>query len=203
MPVLLISRLHVITDDVVLARPDFLPLASEILDSLGKRVSVHVRGHATPTRQLFAAAEALTQRGSCVVNDRVDIALAVNATGVQLGDRSLPPRVVRRILPAGMLLGHSVHGPAQCEAGVDFVMAGSIYESASHPGQPAAGLGLISECASFAPVIAIGGITVERVPEVMAAGAYGVAVIRAVWEARNPVQAAAEFARILYEREHG
>ena len=79
--------------------------------------------------------------------------------------------------------------------GVDYLVAGSVYETASHPGASPAGLELIERLSLMElPIIAIGGVTLERVPEVRRAGADGVAVIRAVWNAADPVQAAARLA---------
>ena len=76
------------------------------------------------------------------------------------------------------------------EEGADFLVVGSIYETASHPGRAAVGTGLLREAARLGrPVIAIGGITPERVPELKAAGAYGVAAIRALWQADDPAAA--------------
>ena len=74
--------------------------------------------------------------------------------------------------------------------GADFLVVGSIYETPSHPGRTGVGTGLLREAARLGrPVIAIGGITAERVPELKAAGAYGVAAIRALWQADDPAAA--------------
>jgi thiamine-phosphate pyrophosphorylase len=76
------------------------------------------------------------------------------------------------------------------EEGADFLVVGSIYETSSHPGQPAAGPELVRLAAGFGrPVIAIGGVTPEHAPELRAAGAYGVAAIRALWQAADPAAA--------------
>jgi thiamine-phosphate pyrophosphorylase len=75
--------------------------------------------------------------------------------------------------------------------GADFLLVGSIYETASHPGRPAAGLGLVRAAAALGrPVIAIGGIDAARAREARAAGAYGVAAITAIWHAVDPAAAA-------------
>lgn len=126
------------------------------------------------------------------INDRIDVAIACGAHGVQLGEESFQVREARRIVPASMLIGVSVHGPYRSEAavnaGADFLVAGTIFESASHPEKSGAGAALVSGIAAFgAPVIAIGGVTVERVSEVRERGAHGVAVISGIWNADDPV----------------
>jgi thiamine-phosphate diphosphorylase len=93
-----------------------------------------------------------------------------------------------------------VHSTEEAELavaeGADFLVVGNIYETASHPGRAATGLRLVTQVSRFGrPVIAIGGITPERVTEVKDAGAYGVAAIRALWMAPDP--AAATLAMLL------
>ena len=88
-------------------------------------------------------------------------------------------------------IGCSVHSEREAESavrqGADFLMVGSIFPTPSHPSRPAAGPGLIRRCVGYGvPVIAIGGIGPARVPEVMEAGAYGVAAISALWRAADP-----------------
>jgi thiamine-phosphate diphosphorylase len=133
------------------------------------------------------------------VNGRPDIAAGLGAHGVQLGARDLTPEDARRVLGRGWI-GRSVHGMEEATMavaeGADFLVVGNIYVTASHPGRGAAGLDLITRTAGLGkPVIAIGGITAERVQEVKAAGAYGVAAIRALWMAPDP--AAATVAMLL------
>jgi thiamine-phosphate diphosphorylase len=127
------------------------------------------------------------------VNDRPDVAAAVGAQGVQLGSHDLTPGDARKILRRGWI-GRSVHSLDEATAavseGADFLVLGNIFETDSHPGAPARGLGLITEVVRLGrPVIAIGGITPERAMEVRAAGAYGVAAIRALWMAPDPAAA--------------
>jgi thiamine-phosphate diphosphorylase len=127
------------------------------------------------------------------VSARPDIAAAVGAHGVQLATDDLTPAAARRILPQGWI-GCSVHSRDEAVAAIDleadFLVVGNIYQTTSHPGRPAAGLTLVRATADLGrPVIAIGGITADRVPEVKAAGAYGVAAIGALWEAPDPAAA--------------
>lgn len=203
----IIPRLHIVTNDAILARRDFLDISEELLVVLQRRIALHVRGHDTAGHRLFGIVAALATKARLVqsllvVNDRVDIALAAGAGGVQLGIRSLPVPEVRRIAPA-LRVGYSAHAAAEAaeieRAGADFVFAGSIYPTDTHAGAAAAGVGLLHECVQrcSVPVIAIGGITAERTAEINRTGAYGVAVIRAVWDASDPVHAAEEFVKML------
>jgi thiamine-phosphate diphosphorylase len=128
------------------------------------------------------------------VNDRVDVALAAGAHGVQLGRRSLSVADARTLVGRGMLIGASVHdggeGREAAEAGADFLLAGAVYPTATHPGQPGAGLRLIETLSALGvPVVAIGGVTPERAGELRRAGAAGMAAIRGVWDAPSPADA--------------
>jgi thiamine-phosphate diphosphorylase len=121
---------------------------------------------------------------SIVVNDRVDIAIAAGAAGVHLRGDSPSAAAVRLIVPPGFLIGRSVHSveeAVQAEAaGVDYVIAGTIFPTASKgPGAPVAGIDGLSEvCGAVrVPVLAIGGITTDKVGDIAAAGAAGAAAI--------------------------
>jgi thiamine-phosphate diphosphorylase len=132
------------------------------------------------------------------VNARSDVAAAVGAHGVQLRREDLTPADARRVMHGW--IGCSVHTPDEAAAavneGADFLVVGNIYETASHPDRPAAGLDLIHETSRLGvPVIAVGGITAARAPEVRDAGAYGVAAIRALWDAPDPAAAALDLLR--------
>jgi thiamine-phosphate pyrophosphorylase len=130
------------------------------------------------------------------VNGRPDIAAALAAQGIQLGADDLLPRDARQVVGnwSGWI-GSSVHSGdearAALDAGADFLMVGPIYSTPTHPGRPPAGPGLVNEVASLGrPVIAIGGVTPERTPELREAGAYGIAAISAAWHVRDPAAAA-------------
>ncbi len=137
-------------------------------------------------RTLTTAAGALL-----IINERVDVALLAGADGVQLGERGLPLAEVRDLtgrVGQTLRIGCSVHDRAgaiaAAEAGPDWLLAGHVFASASHPDEDGRGLPWLADlCRAVpqTPVIAIGGITAGRVPEVLAAGAYGVAFGRAAW----------------------
>ena len=204
----MIPRFHLVTDDGVLARPEFPGQAASLLDHLARRrgagdggpgVALHLRGPRSSGARLFHLASLLLPRTReagvlLLVNDRVDVALAAGADGVQLGTRSLTPGGARPILPPGSLVGASVHGPEEVRAlgapPPDFLLVGAIYATPSHPGEAPGGVERLREVAAAAagvPLVAIGGITPARVAELREAGAYGVAVLGAVWRHPDPL----------------
>lgn len=165
----------------------------------GGATAVQLREPDLPARRQYELACALRARLPAgvllVINERVDIALAAGADGVQLPTAGLPTEAVRRIAPR-LLVGRSIHGVAEIDE-ADFFVVGTIYPSRSHPDRAASGLDLLRavRAATSKPVVAIGGITSERAPEVRAAGADGVAVISAVLGAADRRAAAAAIAR--------
>jgi thiamine-phosphate pyrophosphorylase len=197
-----LPRLHLVTDDDVLRDEQFLGRARAVLECCGTDVALHLRGHATTGRVLHALGEqlaALALRSGAVlfVNDRIDIAMAIRANGVQLGARSLPLHDARHLLGHGAWIGYSAHAPLEAgraaDEGADFVLLGTIFYSARH-GVPL-GSERLEECVRSAgvPVLAIGGITSARIAPVSATGAYGVAVVGGVWHAADAAAAAAEY----------
>ncbi len=141
------------------------------------------------------------------VNDRADVALAAGADVLHLGQDDLPVPVARRILGPGPLIGRSSHSPEQAgavtaEPGVDYFCAGPVWVTPTKPGRPATGLGLLDHVAGTRPArpwFAIGGISLDRLEEVLAAGATRVVVVRAITEADDPAAATRAFARRLYQ----
>ncbi len=138
-----------------------------------------------------------------IINDRVDVALAVDADGIHLPSNSLPACVVKKLGGERLLVGRSVHSVEEAVAaendGVDYLMVGTIYGTASHPGRPPSGPGLIEEVKArvHTHIYAIGGINASNAGEVMSAGADGVAVIRSILGAPDPRTAAREIAEIV------
>jgi thiamine-phosphate pyrophosphorylase len=193
-----LPRLHVVTDDAVLASPAFVRTARALLERGGGLLALHLRGHGTPAAQLHGHAVALRAAARAagawlVINDRIDVALAVAADAVQLGGLSLPLEDARPLLPHARI-GYSAHGAAEADAaarrGTDFVLLGTIHVTASHTGRPPLGVSELAAAADCGvPVIAIGGITPDRVGGVYAAGAAGVAALGGVWRAADPVAA--------------
>ena len=184
--------------------------ALEVVASLaveGGATVVQLRENDLPTRELDDLAitlrAVLRGRALLLVNDRVDVALAAGADGVQLPERGLPGKAVREIAGEACILGRSVHGVdaavhAEAES-ADFVLVGTIYATASKPEQTPAGVELVRAAvqAVRVPVVAIGGVTAENAGELIEAGASGVAVIGAIMDADDPKQAAAELRSAL------
>jgi thiamine-phosphate pyrophosphorylase len=193
-----LPRVHAFTDASVLSASDFGVRAAAIA-AAGPAVALHARDRGGPAGPLAAAAlrmAALARppEAAVFVSGRPDVAAAIGAQGVQLGAADLTPADARRLLPHGWI-GRSVHTAGEArmaiEEGADFLVVGNIYETATHPGRPGAGPLIVRELASLGlPVIAIGGVTPARAPELRAAGAYGVAAIRALWLADDPAAAA-------------
>ena len=132
------------------------------------------------------------------VNDRADIALAACADVLHLGQDDLPLPVAREIVGPSALIGRSTHDPAQAAAAlaedVDYFCVGPCWPTPTKPGRPAAGLVLVRRAAMMAadkPWFAIGGIDEARLPQVLAAGARRIVVVRAITSADDP-RAAAE-----------
>lgn len=194
-----------VTDDAIARRPD-VAFRARALARAGP-LALHARAPGLDGRELLelarALATAVTGSDSLLfVNDRVDVARAVRSRGVHLPAGGLPVAFARHILGPGALIGRSAHSPdearrAQAE-GADYVFLGPIWETASHPGRMPLGPESITQCAP-ARVIAIGGVTAQRAPVCRDAGAYGVAVISAVWEAPDPGGAAEEILLSFHE----
>ena len=153
----------------------------------------------------LAAKLRLVTRGKALlmVNDRLDVALAVDADGIHLPSNSLPACVVKKLGGERLLVGRSVHSVEEAVAaeseGVDYLVLGTIYGTASHPGRLASGPGLIEAVKARVRthVYAIGGINASNAGEVMRAGADGVAVIRSILGAPDARTAAREIAEII------
>jgi thiamine-phosphate diphosphorylase len=193
-----LPRLHAVTDAAILASED-PGIRAAAIAATGPVTALHVRDHSAGGARLAAVttrflALARPPEAAVVVNGHPEIAQATGAQGVQLRAGDLSPRDARRVLGAGWI-GASVHSREEAESaaaeGADFLLLGTIFESASHPGQQAAGVQLIRDCAGLAlPIIAIGGMNPGRARQCRDAGAYGVAAISALWLAPDPAAAA-------------
>ncbi len=195
-----IGRLHVLTDLDAPAHP--LDVVNDALDA-GAPV-IQVRAKRLDDRALLALAEAIVARchgvgATCLIDDRVDIALACGADGVHVGDRDLPVAVARRLLGPGAIIGATARDPesghARVLAGADYLGVGPTYLTTTKDDLPdpigPAGVAAVAEAVDV-PVIAIAGIVLEHVPEVMTTGAHGIAVVGAVSRADDARQATVE-----------
>ena len=170
----------------------------------GGAPAVQLRAKTSTGRQMFMLAEALLRETRAAgalffVNDRVDIALAAGADGAHVGDADLPLVAARKIVPPGFLLGRSVETVDQARLAereaADYLGVGPVFSTGSKADASAPiGTAAISDIvrAVKIPAVAIGGIDATNSAEVLAAGAAGVAVIRAVLGAPDPRAAARE-----------
>ncbi|MER5491852.1 thiamine phosphate synthase [Streptomyces sp. NPDC002490] len=154
-------------------------------------------------------AEACRRHGTLLaVNDRADVAHAIGADVLHLGQGDLPVPAARAVLGEDVLIGRSTHAVAEAEAaaaqpGADYFCTGPCWPTPTKPGRHAPGLDLVRRTAAARPErpwFAIGGIDLGTLDEVLDAGARRVVVVRAITEASDPAAAAAEFARRLRDR---
>jgi thiamine-phosphate pyrophosphorylase len=189
-----LPRLHAVTDDRVLALPDFADRLAALAGA--DELLVHLRGRTPTARELLRYAALCREAGLAVaVNDRVDVAVAADAAVLHLPSAGLPTDDARRMAPAVPWVGRSAHSPADAArcaaAGADYVYVGNVWPTASHPGRPPLGIDAVRDAATTT-VIAIGGITPDRAAACRDAGAYGIAVLGAIWDADDPAAAARE-----------
>jgi thiamine-phosphate pyrophosphorylase len=196
-------RLCLVTERARVGRGELVTVVRQCLQA--GLPAVQLREKDLSAAELAALArplrEATRETGAVlIVNDRVDVALAVGADGVQRTSTSLPIADIRAIAGTKLVIGASVHSPAEAleaeRAGADWVVFGPVYDTPSKRryGAPQ-GLRRLRETAGAVrvPVIAIGGITPARVGEVREAGARGVAAISAILEADSPADATRQF----------
>ena len=200
------AALYVILDRGAARGRDLADLLEAVIAG-GCRM-VQLREKEWPSGRLLPLAERLRARCAAagvtfVVNDRLDLALAVGADGVHLGQDDLPARAARPLLRGGMILGVSTHSLAQARAaqadGADYVAVGSMFATATKPEFQLVGPDLIRKLRGEirAPLIGIGGITHDNVAEVVRGGADGVAVISAVCGAPDPASATRRFLELI------
>jgi len=200
-----LPRLHLVTD----ARPgrDALHIVAAALSVAAPgelAVQVRVEDEVTD-RQAYAFALAVLglcrpRQVLCLVNDRLHVALAVDADGGHVGAADLPVAAARKVLGAAGVLGATCRDApaarAAVAAGASYLGVGPAYLSTTKDGLPEplgpAGVGAVALAEPGTPVIAIGGITVDRVAPVRNAGAHGVAVVGTLANAADPARVAAE-----------
>ncbi len=198
-----IPVVHAVTNDEVVGREDFIDVACAVMRALGGRGALHLRASRLTGARFQALAEGLAAAQGLtgawfIVNDRIDVALVSGARGTQLTSHSLTAGDARRIAP-DMALGASVHdveeGKAASDAGADWLVAGHVFATPSHPGQPQRGVDWVKALvrSTKCPVIAIGGVRADHAAMLKSAGVHGVAVIRGIWDAPNAEQAARDY----------
>lgn len=199
--------LYLITDRKLTRGGDLCAVLEQALDG-GVR-AIQLREKDLDGKELFELADkisVLCQRynAQLFVNDRIDVALAIDAVGVQLGVTSLPIETARALLGPGKLIGYSTHSPDEAQeaerGGADFVLFGPVYFTPSKGSYGAPqGLAPLKETVAKValPVYAIGGIRTENLMETMETGSRGVALISAIMSAENPAAAARAMLKLL------
>lgn len=201
-----LPRLYAVLDTGVAASRGWTvaDLGQAFLD--GGAQLIQLRAKHLDARALLDAADRLVRLAEpagarIVVNDRADVAAMCGAAGVHVGQEDLAPRDARALLGDRAMIGLSTHTPEQVDAAldepIDYIAVGPIYgTSTKDTGYAAVGLDLVRDAVKAAdtrPVVAIGGITLARAPEVLAAGAASVAVISDLLETGDPTRRVAEF----------
>jgi thiamine-phosphate pyrophosphorylase len=202
-------RLYVITGD----RGDEVETARIVEAALdGGATVIQLRKKSMPMLEQYRLALALrtltlAHEALLIINDHADLAIAADADGVHLGQDDLPPAAVRA-LPGfeGRLIGRSTHSLGQAQIavhdGVDYIAVGPVYPTPTKEGRPAVGTGLVSRVADVVdrPFVAVGGIDIGNAPALVDAGARAVAVVRAVYDATDPAEAARRLHEALVTR---
>jgi thiamine-phosphate pyrophosphorylase len=196
-----------LVSDLEVAAPHRFVELVEAIAAAGEQFAVQVRAKVLHDSTLLAFARSVRRaidragaagRVPLLVNSRFDLAIASGADGVHLPASGAPARRVRAELGAGWLVGVSTHSADEVRAaraaGVDYAIFGPVFRTASKPAswepQGIAGLTAAIDAAAGLPLLAIGGLTPERAAEARRLGAHGVAVIRGILAADDPIAAA-------------
>ncbi|MFV2123032.1 thiamine phosphate synthase [Micromonospora sp. LOL_013] len=211
-----LGRLHLITD----TRPGRDPLgvlrvalaAARAADATADlvvqvRVEDDMSDREAYELTVRAVAECAAYQVTCLVNDRLHVALATGAAGAHVGAADLPVDAARRVLGPAAILGATARDPATgraaVAAGATYLGVGPCYATGTKTGLPdpigPAGLAAVAAAVDV-PVVAIAGITVDRVPDLLAAGAHGVAVVGAIAAAADPGRATADLLAAVRQR---
>jgi thiamine-phosphate pyrophosphorylase len=203
-----IGRLHVLTD--ARAGRDAIGVAARAVGAGAPVIQLRVKG--CPDREVYELGLRLMEvcagsGATCIVNDRVDIALAIGADGTHLGADDLSVAAVRRVAGPAHIIGGTARDSDRAARlvaeGADYLGVGPAYVTSTKDGLPSPlgpdGIGAVAHAIAV-PVIAIGGITADRVPALLAAGAHGVAVVGAVSDAVDPAVATRSLLAALESR---
>ena len=194
------ARLYLCTPD----RPDLADFLEEVLAGGVDVVQLREKGiEARRELELLEVVRDAAERHGALwsVNDRADVAVTAGADVLHLGQDDLPVPAARAVVGDDVLIGRSTHDAQQVEAaaaepGVDYFCVGPTWPTPTKPGRPAPGLDLTRQAAALGtdrPWFAIGGIDLDNLDQVLAAGATRVVVVRALTEAADPRAAAASF----------
>jgi len=203
-----IGRLHVLTDAVLQSRFSHLELTRMAID--GGADTIQFRQKSGPAREMIEIARRLKKLCAdagvtFMVNDRMDVAIAADADGVHLGQDDFPILLARKYLGKNRIIGGSAATLEEAEKCLteraDYIGFGPVYPTDSKTDAgPVSGIDLLKRIVETIPlpIIAIGGISVENTPDVMHAGAHGIAVISSVCCQKDPAQATRALHRALH-----
>ncbi len=206
-----IGRLHVLTDTELQSRFSHVELAK--LAIKGGADILQFRQKIGTTREMIEICREIKRLCedsdvTFIVNDRVDVAIASEADGVHLGQEDFPIPLARKLLGETRIIGGSavtLEEAQEClSEGADYIGFGPVYPTTSkNDAGPVTGIEILKEVVNTIsiPIIAIGGVTIENTPEVICAGAQGIAVISAVCCQENPEQATRDLSQALQSEE--
>jgi thiamine-phosphate diphosphorylase len=195
----LVPVIHAVTTDEIVARSDFVRRAAGVMRGLGTRGAIQVRAPRTSGARIYEVSSMLAELQQStgawlVVTDRVDIAVATRARGVQLTSRSIGVADALVVAP-DVAIGASAHSLAEaqaaCEAKATWLVVGQLTDEHHRAVGPHVLRDLVDKCTL--PVVVIGGVTPGHVGGLRAIGVHGVAAIRGVWDAESAEQAAAAY----------
>ena len=200
-----IGKLHILTDTVLQSRFSHMEITR--LAIAGGADTIQYRQKSGSTREMIEIARNMKRLCSeagvtFIVNDRLDVAIAAEADGVHLGQDDFPIPMARDLLGEGRIIGGSaatLDEARKClSEGADYVGFGPVYPTSSKDDAgPVSGIDILKQVVEVIPlpIIAIGGVSAENIPDVMRAGAHGIAVISAVCCQDDPEEAT----RALYQ----
>ena len=198
-----LPRLYLLTDRHHTLQRSLPSIVTQAVEAGVRMVQIREKDLETP--DLIALSRLLMplvkqHQGTVLLNDRIDLVIALGADGVHLRSDSLPVSVARRLLGPERLIGISTHSIQEAqiaeEEGADFIVLGPIFDTPSkRPYGPPLGVQVLHEaCRTIRrPIFAIGGITPTRIPRVLSSGAYGVAVISSILQASSIPDTTREF----------
>ncbi len=192
----LVPVVHAVTTDEIVARADFAQRAAAVMRVLGTRGAVQLRAPRTSGARIYEIATALVRHQEetgawLVVTDRVDVAVAAGARGVQLTSRSIgvvDALTVASTMPVGASAHSLQEAQAACEAQATWLVVGQLSDERKKVAGPRALRDLVAKCS--APVVVIGGVTPGHVRGLLVLGVHGVAAIRGIWDAESAETAA-------------
>jgi len=204
-----IGKLHVLTDTVLQTRFSHVELTRLAIN--GGADTIQFRQKSGSTREMIEVAKQMKQLCSdngvtLIVNDRVDVAIAAEVDAVHLGQDDFTIPLARKLLGKDVIIGGSASTIEEAQVclseGADYVGFGPVYPTTSKDdANPVTGIPMLKQVVEAIPlpIIVIGGVSAENIPEVMRAGAYGIAVISAVCCQDDPEEATRALHRVLYE----